>query len=476
MKKQKLDFMSYQYEEIGNRIKKFRISKGLGQDDFSEFIANKIDYEEKEVSIQPNVLSAIENGKIFGKNKNFLPDKTLKILSDVLEKSKEEIIFGDEKQLKSFVKKLYYQIVVNVHPVLLGDSFPGYLSDIFSKINAKGFNISDESKFVNPNAWIEQVNELQIVMSELFHTGEYYYYELYEATQSVQKTMRWYAPLSYVQAIDEIDGKKYYNYDIDLLSDDDDFQYYMPSRDDGASLWLTYFGIAKHQWEMSSRELVSSFRNKVLRYDDKIKFSDLNRLILKWVNHDFIRVMQQLEKKLQNEELYSIGYHVHNLVSPVIKTIEDTKISHQILLEEEVKVEYVPQIFEVEHLADKVFEDTKSLTNDIDLTARHSEKVINHGKQEMYQKYEVMNWNREVYDEVVNKSLLFTDFDYLYNRYYDEGKVFKIPELLGNQRFVASGIKNVALLQYAQSLTRLQFAYLNVLSREEFIKYFNVDI
>ena len=69
MKKKKLDFMKYQYEEIGARIKEYRVSQGLGQDDFSETITNKVDCEEKEISIQSNVLSAIENGKIFGKNK-----------------------------------------------------------------------------------------------------------------------------------------------------------------------------------------------------------------------------------------------------------------------------------------------------------------------------------------------------------------------------------------------------------------------
>ena len=110
MKNQKLDFMKYQYEEIGTRIKEYRISQGLGQDDFSEIITNKSDYKEKEVSIQANVMSSIENGKIFGKNKNFLPDKTLQILSEVLKKSKVEIIFGNETDLKSFVMKLYYHI------------------------------------------------------------------------------------------------------------------------------------------------------------------------------------------------------------------------------------------------------------------------------------------------------------------------------------------------------------------------------
>lgn len=475
MKKQKVDFMSYQYEEIGHRIKEFRLSQGLGQDDFSEVITNKVDYEEKEVSIQPNVLSAIENGKIFGKNKNFLPEKTLRILSNVLGKTKEEIIFGDEKQLKAFVMKLYYQIVVNVHPVLLGDTFPGYLSDIFPTINGKGFDISDELKVENPEAWMEHVNDLQLVMSEMFHTGDYYYYELYEATQALQKTMQWYAPLAYVQSVDEIGGKTYYNYDKDLLGEEDDFQYYIPTRDENASLWLTYFAIAKTQWEMSSRELVLSFRHKILKDNDKIKFSDLNRLILNWVNHDFIRVMQQLEKRLEAEELYSMGYHVYNLISPVIKTIENPKLSHKILVEEEINVEYVPRIWGLEHLADEVFKDTKSLTNDIDLTARHSEPIIKQGKKEMYQRQEKRGWNRDVYKEDVNKSLLFTNFDVLYNKYNEEGKVFKIPELLGSQRFVASGIKNLALLRYAQSLTYLQVQYLSVLSREEFIKYFNVE-
>lgn len=45
MKNQKLDFMKYQYEEVGARIKEFRLSQGLGQDDFSETITNKVDYE-----------------------------------------------------------------------------------------------------------------------------------------------------------------------------------------------------------------------------------------------------------------------------------------------------------------------------------------------------------------------------------------------------------------------------------------------
>lgn len=38
--------------------------------------------------------------------------------------------------------KLYYQIVVNIHPVLLGDSFPAYMADIFPKL--EGFLIDDD--------------------------------------------------------------------------------------------------------------------------------------------------------------------------------------------------------------------------------------------------------------------------------------------------------------------------------------------
>lgn len=47
---------------------------------------------------------------------------------------------------------------------------------------------------------------------------------------------------------------------------------------------------------------------------------------------------------------------------------------------------------------------------------------------------------------------------------------------MGEQRFVALEIKNLALLQYAQTLTNMQIKYLAVLSREEFLKYFNRDI
>lgn len=476
MKKQKLDFMKYQYEEIGARIKEYRLSQGLGQDDFSEVITNKIDYEEKEVSIQANVMSSIENGKIFGKNKNFLPDKTLQILSDVLKKSKVEIIFGNETDLKDFVMKLYYQIVVNIHPVLLGDSFPAYMADIFPKL--EGFLIDDNMESENPEVWLEQVHTLQSIMSPILYTGEYYYYELYEATQALQKSMLWFAPLSYVTAVNEIDGVNYYNYDRKLLDEWDDYHYYIPTWDEDASLYLTYFAKAKTHWEMCNHDLVSSFKNKILRYEDKIKFSDLNRLILNWIKHDFIRVLQQLEKRLRSEELYSIGYHVYDLMRPIVETAEKSKIPLGVLRDEEIQVEYFPRVWEIEQLADEVFKDTESITNDINLSNRHSEEIIKQGKKEIYDEYNKKEWDRKVYKEKVEKSALYSKhFNHIYKKYYDnDGKKMVIPELLGKQRFVASEIKNLALLQYAQNLTNMQAKYLAVLSREEFIRYFNVDI
>ena len=476
MKNQKLDFMKYQYEEIGTRIKEYRISQGLGQDDFSEIITNKSDYKEKEVSIQANVMSSIENGKIFGKNKNFLPDKTLQILSEVLKKSKVEIIFGNETDLKSFVMKLYYQIVVNIHPVLLGDSFPAYMADIFPKL--EGFLIDDDLEEKNTTAWSQQVSRLTEKMKTIGITGEYYYYELYEATQALQKSMLWFAPLSYVTSLDEIDGKKYYNYDRKLLDKWDDYQYYIPTRDENASLYLTYFAKAKTHWEMCSHDLISSFKNKILIYEDKIKFSDLNRLILKWVKHDFIRIMQQLEKRLRSEELYSIGYHVYDLMRPVVEPAEKSKIPHGVRRDEGIQVEYFPRVWEIEQLADEVFKDTESITNDINLSNRHSEELIKQGKKEIYDEHNKKGWNREVYKEKVDKfDLYFENFNQIYYKYfYSDGKKLVIPELLGEQRFVGALIKNLALLQYAQNLTNMQAKYLDVLSREEFIRYFNVDI
>ena len=73
--------------------------------------------------------------------------------------------------------------------------------------------------------------------------------------------------------------------------------------------------------------------------------------------------------------------------------------------------------------------------------------------------------------------MYFENFNQIYYKYfYSDGKKLVIPELLGEQRFVGALIKNPALLQYAQNLTNMQEKYLDVLSREEFIRYFNVDI
>ena len=78
----------------------------------------------------------------------------------------------------------------------------------------------------------------------------------------------------------------------------------------------------------------------------------------------------------------------------------------------------------------------------------------------------------------VEKSALYSKyFSQIYKKYYDnDGKKLAIPELLGKQRFIASEIKNLSLLRYAQNLTNMQAKYLAVLSREEFLQYFNHDI
>lgn len=115
-----IEIMKYKQIEIGQRIKNLRLAKSLRQDDFISLITNKGNREEKDVSIAPNVLQKIENGEIFGKNKNYLSEKQLQILSDVLEISKREIIFGKEEKIKEFVMQFFYQAVTNIHPKLLG--------------------------------------------------------------------------------------------------------------------------------------------------------------------------------------------------------------------------------------------------------------------------------------------------------------------------------------------------------------------
>ena len=52
-------------------------------------------------------------------------------------------------------------------------------------------------------------------------------------------------------------------------------------------------------------------------------------------------------------------------------------------------------------------------------------------------------WDREVYKEKVDKSdLYFENFGQIYEKYfYNDGKKLVIPELLGEQRFVAAEIK-----------------------------------
>lgn len=80
------------------------------------------------------------------------------------------------------MRKLYYQIVVNIHPVILGDLFSAYLADIFPKL--KDFLMTDEFKFKNPKLWLQQAKRLKLQMEGIFHIGEYYYYGLYEAAQA----------------------------------------------------------------------------------------------------------------------------------------------------------------------------------------------------------------------------------------------------------------------------------------------------
>ena len=92
---------------IGDRIKKFRKSQGLTQEDFCERYENK-------VSIDKYRLSALENGRReINKNPHFLTAEYKKFFSELMNIDIKTFVFGNNEEKRQLIKLILLNILMN---------------------------------------------------------------------------------------------------------------------------------------------------------------------------------------------------------------------------------------------------------------------------------------------------------------------------------------------------------------------------
>lgn len=454
-----MEFMKYKYKQIGHRIQTLRNSKGLTQEDFSTA-------EDDIPTIQANVLSAIENGEIYKGNTSFLTNGNISRLSFELNLTAAEIIFGNDEEVETLVRELFYQVVTNIRPEFVTQRFPEYLSKA----------ITDVSNIVS-GIFSQRKNERKLVLTEMLQafkiSNSNFSDELNPATQSIFHAMRWVAPLSSVMNAKKIDGKKYYFLDYRLLELYGIYDYYLPSHDEKSNLYFTYFAYSKLLWEAAREKLVHSFKNVVIPDKSKITFLKLDGLIKKWLLNSFVDDIKETENKFKNNELLQIGYEVFDLSRAIIRIISDSELMKEINNKDLIEIEYRPLIWQNRDMNFNLFKDARTLSANWDFTVYHSE---DHDK-ELEEEHIGKGWNERTIKERVRVSDLYDYDSYrkIFEKYKEDGKYVVIPKLLTGQRFISDKIKLDALISQVRYLTVMQSAYLTLWDKDEFFNYFNLD-
>lgn len=293
-----MEFIKYKQEAIGRRLSEQRKEMGYNSD---EIMIEDPDNWENDRIIPQNIVSTIENGRMYEGNRNFISNKYLSIFQEVLELTREQIIFGYETDIEVFVMEIFYQVAMNIHPELLVKTDETMLRKAF-----------------------ETLPHLQSRCSkDLFKTEEYFNPRLSNSTTAVQEAMRWCGLLSFVMAKKEVNGRNYYHFDNDLVKvpgmNIDELEAF-----DGIQ---TYFESLAVLWSITKLELICSFRGNVIKRSAELKMKkgtfdlpriiDIDKLILKWIINDLVQIMKQMEAKLRGNDLLSIGYQIYDLMSPL---------------------------------------------------------------------------------------------------------------------------------------------------------------
>lgn len=105
-----MDIMKEVYKIIGSRLKIKRVQFNVTQSDIGTFDLTFID---------KNIISSIENGKLFKTRRTFITDEELLIFQYFFRTNKGHIIFGEsDQEIEELVFKLYKYVAYNMmHPL-----------------------------------------------------------------------------------------------------------------------------------------------------------------------------------------------------------------------------------------------------------------------------------------------------------------------------------------------------------------------
>ena len=460
-----MEFMKYKQVEIGQRIWRFRKEKGLSAEDFVAMVQNKVSLEENQKGINSNELSFMENGRLFGNNKSFIPEKKLKILADNLDKSRVEIIFGNKSEEESFIRQLFYQVATNLHPRIVSQKMPIVLTVGIPELA----ELLPENILYYPNSMQYMTTGFYLnKISDYFHYSMPFYEELYPATRTIHEAMRWFAPLSYVMVEEDIEGTSHYHYDRNLLDEDDYSSEHLPDFTEETSLYLSYFDQLKILWEISKERLIQSFNSFVIPSQIEIDFKKLDDLITKWILGDFKKQSKKSEEILRGNELFAIGYEIYDMLLEMKKWTANEDQYMQLANEQMITIEYRTKKSRRKYKEFDGFKGAKTITNNWDLT------IFDTSLPNDNQSIDVEEM--ETISEEVPQGILYEPKSHklVVNKYNEEGRYAVIPGLLSNQRVVTDNIKFKAVLFQARFLMQIQDEYLKLMDRDEFLQHLKI--
>lgn len=306
-----MEFIKYKYADIGKRIKQRRKEMGLK---IEEIVIEDDENWNNDRVVPHSVVSTIENGRLYGKNKNFISNKYLEIFQEVLEMSREEIIFGSDFDVEKFMEEIFFIVGFNIHPTFADDEYKGVLISLTKERPVFGDYFMENKNYCD-NKLIDEVTH--------FHE------ELSKSTKIIQEVARFSAYLSFSECYIKSGQKVYTGYDDGILA----FLKGEALAQSENTTLKEYYNIISYLLCICRTELLNSFRVNVIeksictqrknRGSNFPKLLEVDRFINDWIKKDFCRVIKEFEKVLRDDDIFGIGYLVSDAMLPMSEFIND---------------------------------------------------------------------------------------------------------------------------------------------------------
>lgn len=268
---------------IANELKVLRTEKGYTQNQLAIKMIDKEgelgDYihlkKYKNRAPDPDILrrsiSSIENGKSFQKNTSFLTERLLKGYSRVFNKSKGEVLFGNDEEIEKYCKYIFLVC---------------------------GYNFYNKNNLTN-------LSDIGIKWPTLMVNDS----KLSDINNTIMELM--YFDSSFVLPHMEI-----------ILADNDVMNYLKSDYRFAVDYTRVFDETIEKAWTLIKPIIINSFKDKLA--NPEASMFNLNTKIYEWLSEDVIILIDEfINIHLKKDEVFKIGYEVYNIEMEKRNTINN---------------------------------------------------------------------------------------------------------------------------------------------------------